>query len=214
LNPFIATFIIVLLRLRTEMCFLFLGEVLPREFYERDPAVVAKELLGKKLIRRLDEIFLEGMIVETEAYYGLDDPASRAYHGVKNYNSPMWRQPGRAFIYNVHRYWMFNIVAHEPNKVGAILIRALEPTKGIEVMKRHWTVKREFDLTNGPGKLAIALKIDKSLNGVSVTSRESEIVVVDNKMDFEIGCSHRIGVKKDLEKKLRFYVKGNKHVSR
>ncbi len=69
-------------------------------------------------------------------------------------------------------------------------------------------------LTNGPGKLMIALKIDKSLNGVPVTSRESAIVIANNKMEFEVGSSHRIGVKKDLERKLRFYIEGNKFVSR
>jgi len=78
---------------------LLLLEVLPREFYERAPVIVAEELLGKRLLRKSEENFLEGMIVETEAYYGLDDPASRAYHGMKNYNKAMWEEPGRAFIY-------------------------------------------------------------------------------------------------------------------
>ena len=193
---------------------MFPQEILPREFYQRDPEVVAKELLSKRLVRRLDENLLGGIIVETEAYYGLDDPASRAYHGVKNYNKLMWSEAGRAFIYNVHKYWMFNIVAHESKQIGAVLIRALEPTKGIEVMKKNRSVKREFDLTNGPGKLTIALRIDKSLNGISVTSPESEIVITDSRMEFEIGSSHRIGVNKDLDRKLRFFIKGNKFVSR
>jgi len=193
---------------------LFPWEVLPREFYERDPEIVAKELLGKRLIRKLDKNVLECIIVETEAYYGLHDPASRAYHGIKNYNKPMWKEPGRAFIYNVHNYWMFNIVAHKPNQIGAVLIRALEPTKGMKVMKRSRPVKRVFDLTNGPGKLTTALKIDKSLNGIPVTSGQSEIIITPNKMEFEIGSSHRIGVRKDLERKLRFFIKGNKSVSR
>ena len=190
------------------------GEVLPREFFRRKPENVAKELLGKRLIRKLDGDFLEGIIVETEAYYGLDDPASRAYYGIKDYNRPMWNEPGRAFIYNVHKYWMFNIVAHRPNEIGAVLIRALEPTKGIEIMKRNRPVRNIFDLTNGPGKLTVALKINKGLNGVPVTSRESEIVIAKNKMEFEIGSSYRIGVRKDLERKLRFFIKRNKFVSR
>jgi DNA-3-methyladenine glycosylase len=196
------------------MRLLFHGEVLPREFYERDPETVAKELLGKRLIRELGKNFLEGIIVETEAYYGLHDPASRAYHGIKNYNKPMWNEPGRAFIYNVHKYWMFNIVAHKPNQIGAVLIRAMEPTKGMEVMKKNRPVKKLFNLANGPGKLTIALKINQSLNGVPVTSCESKIVIANNKMEFEIGTSHRIGVRKDLERKLRFFIKGNKFVSR
>ncbi len=193
---------------------MFPQKILPREFYQRDPEVVAKELLGKRLVRRLDEDLLEGIIVETEAYYGLNDPASRAFHGVKNYNRLMWSEAGRVFIYNVHKYWMFNIVAHEVKRIGAVLIRALEPTKGIDIMKRNKPVKRMFDLTNGPGKLTTALKIDKSLNGIPINSPESEIVITDRKMEFEIGSSHRIGVNKDLDRRLRFFIKGNKFVSR
>lgn len=189
-------------------------EALPKEYYERDPETVAKSLLGKILIRKLDRVLLEGIIVETEAYYGLDDPASRAYHGVKNYNRLMWSQPGRTFIYNVHQYWMLNIVAHEPNKIGAVLIRALEPTKGIDAMKRNRQVENVFELTSGPGKLTKALWIDKSLNGVPVFSLEGEILIVDSKREFEIGSSHRIGVKEDLDRNLRFFIKGNRFVSR
>mgnify|MGYP002397054667 FL=1 len=80
-------------------------------------------------------------------------------------------------------------------------------------MKRNRPVKREFDLTNGPGKLTTALKIDKSLNGIPVTSPESEIVITDSKMEFEIGSSHRIGVNKDFNRKLRFFIERNKFVS-
>ncbi len=193
---------------------MFSSEILPREFFERDPEIVAKELLGKRLIRKLGKDFLEGIIVETEAYHGSNDPASRAYHGMRNYNKPMWNEPGRAFIYNVHKYWMFNVVAHKSDQVGAVLIRAVEPTKGIEAMKQNRPVKKVFNLTNGPGKLTTALKINKGLNEVSVSSFENEIIIVDNEKKFEIGSSHRIGVRKDLRKKLRFFVKGNKFVSR
>jgi DNA-3-methyladenine glycosylase len=192
----------------------FPRKILPREFYQRDPEVAARDLLGKRLVRRLDGNRLGGIIVETEAYYGLDDPASRAYHGIKNYNRLMWSEVGRAFIYNVHKYWMFNIVAHEAKHIGAVLIRALEPTKGMGVMKRNRSVKRIIDLTNGPGKLTTALKIDKGLNGIPVTLPESEIVITDSGIEFEIGSSHRIGVNKDLDRKLRFFIKGNKFVSR
>jgi DNA-3-methyladenine glycosylase len=195
------------------MAFLFSGSILSKGFFERNPEIVAKELLGKKLIRKLDKTFLEGIIVETEAYFSFNDPASRAYNGQKTFNKLMWGEPGKVFIYNVHKYWMFNIVAHETGQIGAVLLRAIEPTNGIKVMKTHRSVKKDVDLTNGPGKLTIALKIDKSLNGIPVTS-ESPIMIIDNKMEFKVGSSHRIGVKKDLKKKLRFYIKGNKFVSR
>jgi len=193
---------------------LYSGKALPKGFYERDPETVAKALLGKRLIRRLGKHFLEGVIVETEAYYGLNDPASRAYRGMKTYNQLMWREPGRIFIYNVHKYWMLNIVAHAPSRIGAVLLRAIEPRAGIEVMKRLRPVTNIVELANGPGKLTLALRIDKRVNGLSVTSSESTLTVVDNQMRPKIGSSHRIGVKRDLDRRLRFFIKGNTYVSR
>ncbi|UCC33900.1 MAG: DNA-3-methyladenine glycosylase, partial [Candidatus Bathyarchaeota archaeon] len=122
--------------------------------------------------------------------------------------------PGKTFIYNVHQYWMFNIVAHKPNEIGGVLIRAIEPTKGIEVMRRNRPVSNITKLTSGPGKLTISLAIDKSLNGIEVSSSDSDIFVCDDKMKYDVARSHRIGVKRDLERKLRFYIKENKFVSR
>ena len=190
------------------------GDVLSDTFYGRDPAVVARALLGKRLIRRWEGEVLGGFLVETEAYYGSGDPASRAFHGMKSYNRLMWGEPGRVFIYNVHRYWMFNIVAHEAGEVGAVLIRALEPTCGIDIMLRNRPVEDARELTSGPGKLTTALGIDKGLNGVDATDEGSAVFVVDDGGEFEVGASHRIGVRRDLEEKLRFYVKGNRFVSR
>ena len=190
------------------------GKILVFDFYERDPATVARELLGKRLIRRLGGDVLEAILVETEAYYGLGDPASRAFHGKKNYNRPMWSTPGKVFIYNVNRYWMLNIVAHRPGEVGAVLIRALEPVKGIEVMIRHRPVDAVRELSSGPGKLTLALNIDRSLNDVDVTNDDSDVFFVSNDLDFEIGTSHRIGVKRDLAEELRFYIIGNSFVSK
>jgi DNA-3-methyladenine glycosylase len=190
-------------------------KILPKHFYERDPEIVAKELLGKKLIRKIGSSNLEGTIVETEAYYGLTDPSSRAFLGKKKYNRAMWQEPGKAFIYNVHKYWMFNVIAHEPNRVGAVLVRAIEPTSGINIMKRNRPVNKLESLTNGPGKLTLALQIDKSLNGLPVTSKESQVIITEgSKTPTKIGSSGRIGVKKDLERDLRFYVEDNKFISR
>jgi len=190
------------------------GPVLPVDFYERSPETVARELLGKILVRRLDDHEVTGVIVETEAYFGLGDPASRAYDGKKAYNHLMWGQPGRTFIYNVHRYWMLNIVAHEPNEIGAVLLRALEPIGGIEHMKRYRPVDELVELTNGPGKLTLALHIDKTVNGVVVASPGSEIRVVDHTAPGVISRSHRIGVRLDLERPLRYFIAGNEFVSR
>jgi DNA-3-methyladenine glycosylase len=188
--------------------------VLSRRFYERDTAVVARDLLGKVLVRRLGGWSLGGVIVETEAYYGVDDPASRAYHGRKRYNAVMFGEPGRLFVYNVHRYWMLNFVAHEPGKVGGVLVRALEPTIGVEKMMENRPVERLEELTSGPGRLTVALGVDRSLNGSPVDEEARPVHVLDNHLSFEVGRSGRIGVAKDLPLELRFYVKGNGFVSR
>jgi DNA-3-methyladenine glycosylase len=188
--------------------------VLTRSFYARDTAEVARDLLGKKLIRRLGGDSLEGLIVETEAYYGVDDPASRAYGGRKRYNEVMFGEPGRLFIYNVHRYWMLNFVAHEPGKVGGVLIRAIEPVKGVKIMRMNRSAKDIRELTSGPGKLTLALGVGKSLNGCSATDEGCPAHVLENKLVFEVGESHRVGVREDLPERLRFYVEGNGFVSR
>jgi len=191
------------------------GKVVPREFYERDPAEVARELLGKILVRKLDNVSLKGMIVETEAYYGQDDPASRAYKGRKKFNELMFKDVGKTFIYMVHGNWLLNIVAHPRDGVGAVLIRAVEPLEGVEIMMRNRGVRSIYSLTNGPGKLTKALAITKDLNGIDVTDRVSKLKIIETiQYEFEVQHSYRIGVKKDLPIKLRFFIKGNKFVSR
>ena len=190
--------------------------ILRRSFYERDPVLVAKDLLGKILKRKINSKILSGKIVETEAYYGEKDPASRAYLGRPKYCVKlMHSKPGKALIYMVHANWLFNVVAHEKGKVGAVLIRAVEPLEGIEEMKKNRKVKKIYELTNGPGKLCKSFKITKELNGVDVTNKKSEIQILKGKEGkFKICSSHRIGVTKDLKRKLRFFVKGNKFVSK
>jgi DNA-3-methyladenine glycosylase len=188
-------------------------QVLPRSFYKRRTDTVAQELLGKILVRRLDDELLGGIIVETEAYFGGDDPASRAYDGLKTYNRVMFEKPGHLFIYNVHQYWMLNLIAHNDG-VGGILIRAIEPTMGLEIMKQNRPVKRLCDLTSGPGKLTLALNVDKNLNGVDATRIDSPVYVLDNQYRHVIGTSHRIGVTRDLPEPYRYYVKNNEFVSK
>lgn len=188
-------------------------QVLPRGFYKRRTDTVAKELLGKILVRRLDDTLLGGIIVETEAYFGGDDPASRAFQGLKTYNRVMFEEPGHVFIYNVHQYWMLNLIAHDDG-VGGILIRAIEPTMGLETMKQNRPVKHLRDLSSGPGKLTLALDVDKSLNGVDATSADSLVYVLDNEHNHEVGTSHRIGVTRDLPEHYRYYVKNNEFVSK
>jgi len=126
---------------------------------------------------------------------------------------PMWGIPGLAFIYNVHNNWMLNVVAHEPDSVGAVLIRALEPLSRIELMMANRRVNNIIKLTSGPGRLTRAFKIDKELNCVDLTRSESPLFIMDGEVVHEIGSSHRIGVKRDLDEELRFYIRGNPFVS-
>jgi len=191
-----------------------LTSIFKRIFFQRDPENVALDLLGTKLVRKFNLQIFEGMIVETEAYYGEKDPASRAYNGLKFYNKAMWSLPGNLFIYNVHKYWMFNIVAHYPNEVGAVLIRAVEPLTGIEEMMKNRQIDDIYQLTNGPGKLTIAFNIDNSLNEIDITSEKSRIHIVKYKRDFKIASSKRIGVKKDLKRNMRFFIDSNRYVSK
>jgi len=187
---------------------------LSKNFYLRSPDIVAKELLGKVLIRRFGRCTLSGKIVETEAYFGEGDPASRAANGKKKFNLAMWEDVGKAFIYMVHNNWLFNVVAHEKGKVGAVLIRAIEPLEGIEVMKKNRGINDLRNLTNGPGKLTKALGITKEFNGIDLTNSKSEIFIVKGKEEeFEICKSHRIGFSRDLNVRLRFFINGNQFVS-
>ena len=190
-------------------------QILPRDFYSHNPATVAEDLLGKTLVRRLDSEVIVGRIVETEAYFGIKDPASRAHIGRKTHNEPMFLESGRTFIYMVHANWLLNIVAHPNGSVGGVLLRAVEPLQGIEIMLRNRRVRDIRDLTNGPGKLATAFAVTKALKGVDVTDEKSQLVIMGGaKNQFEIESSHRIGVTADLPQKLRFYVKGNMFISR
>ena len=190
-------------------------KVISKGFYERDPAQVAKDLLGKVLVRKLQSNVLSGKIVETEAYYGGNDPASRAYKGRKRFNELMFLDVGKTFIYMVHGNWLLNIVAHVRGGVGAVLIRAIEPLEGVEAMLENRSVKNMRELTSGPGKLTKALAITKDLNGVDVTKKDSKLFVAEGRNEnFQIGTSSRIGVKADLPQNLRFFIKGNVFVSK
>jgi len=188
---------------------------LPREFYLRDPAEVARDLLGRILVRVIDGHRLSCKIVEVEAYYGPEDPASRARKG-GDLRRVMFGGVGIALIYGIHRQWLLNIVAHEEGKPGAVLIRSGEPLEGVELMKKFRGIDDPPLLTSGPGRLTKAMNIDKRLHG-------KPVYVMDYGLWIEKGekfpsklieISHRIGVSEDLPIPLRFYVKDNAYVSR
>ena len=187
---------------------------LPRRFYERSPDIVAIELLGKELIAKVRSRVTAGIIVETEAYFGKGDPASRASKRKTPMNEIMWDRGGLAFIYMVHGNWLFNITADKPGVPGAVLIRAIEPTKGVETMKRRRHAKYT-ELTSGPGKLTQALGITNRHHGSDVTDPTNEIIVERGlKKKFQLCTSHRIGVRDDTKRELRFFVKDCPFVSK
>jgi DNA-3-methyladenine glycosylase len=188
---------------------------LPRSFYERDTARVARELLGKVLVHRSADGTTSGKIVETEAYYGRGDPASRASRRRTKLNWLMWERGGLAFVYMVHGRWLFNITTERQGIPGAVLIRALEPLEGLELMRRRRGTKDERRLTSGPGRLTQAMGITYDLHGTDLTSPTGKLVVIKGAgKQVKIASSHRIGVAADLKRELRFYLEGNPYVSR
>ena len=186
-----------------------------RSFYERDTAQVARDLLSKVLIHRSPECTTSGKIVETEAYYGKGDPASRASRKRTKLNWLMWERGGLAFVYMVHGQWLFNVTTEREGVPGAVLIRAMEPLEGLKLMKRRRKTADERNLTSGPGKLTQAMGITSAHHGLDITNSKSELIITPGgDGPVKIACSHRIGVSADLKRKLRFYVRGNSHVSK
>jgi len=182
-------------------------KILPVKFYERDTLKVAKELLGKIIVKG----GTAGIIVETEAYK--KDGASHASKRTPR-SEIMFGPPGRAYVYFIYgNYYCLNFVTEKNGIPGAVLIRAVEPIKGINIMKRRRKCDDIRNLTSGPGKLCQAFGITKEHNGTSLIN--GPIKVLDNKMKFEIGVSKRIGISgKDADLPWRFYIKGNEFVSK
>ncbi len=187
---------------------------LPRSFYERDPSAVARELLGKVLVHRSGEGLTSGRIVETEAYYGEGDPASRASRGRGGLSEVMWGPGGISFVYMVHGNWLFNAVAFPEGKAGAVLVRALEPLQGLELMRRRRGVEEERELTSGPGKLTEAMGITGLHHGRDLTDPDGELLILPGRRVRRFMRSRRIGVKEDLPERLRFFLPGSPFVSK
>jgi DNA-3-methyladenine glycosylase len=190
--------------------------VLPREFYQRDPKIVAQELLGKLLVRELDDKRISGIIVETEAYLADNDEAAHAFKGKTNRNKSLFLDGGHAYVYRIHAQHCLDAVCQTEGVGGSVLIRAVEPVAGIEIMQRLRGVDELLKLTTGPGKLCKALAIDMSFDGADLTLPNSalKICTPDTNITHEIISSSRIGISKAKEHQLRFYIKHNKFISR
>ncbi len=189
-------------------------------FYQRPTEVVAKDLLGKKLVRTIRnnnmQFRLAGIIVETEAYGYSDDLASHAYVGPTGRNKIMFGDVGKAYVYFTYgNHFCLNVSARRSKvEAGAILIRGIEPVEGIELMRQFRPVDDIYSLTSGPGKLTQALNITSLLNGTDMTNSESEIYIEFGKRPKHIVTTPRIGITRALDKEWRFVDPSSPFISR
>lgn len=185
--------------------------ILQRDFYSRNSAQVAKELLGQKMVRKLPGILLIGIICETEAYFDHTDSASHASKGKTPRNSVMFGPAGISYVYFVYgMHNMFNIVTEQEGRAGAVLVRAVFPVDGIESMIQYRN-GRTHDLTNGPAKLCQAFRIDRSLNNIDLTvGRDLCLEERETISEKFINSGPRIGIhyaeEKDRNADLRFWL--------
>jgi DNA-3-methyladenine glycosylase len=190
---------------------------LSRSFYSRPAPRVAKSLLGKILVRKIGNTILSGKIVEVEAYRQ-NDPASHTYRGKTRRNEVMFGEAGHMYVYFTYgMHFCANIVTGKVGIGEAVLLRAVEPIEGIVKMKRNRgflkDVRHPCTLTNGPAKLCEALKIKGEDNGADL--RGDKIFLIEGESPKSvIGTSTRIGITRCKEKKWRFFLKGNKWVSK
>ncbi|HVC89670.1 MAG TPA: DNA-3-methyladenine glycosylase [Acidobacteriaceae bacterium] len=195
------------------------GRQLARSFFDAPPEQVARELLGKILVRRDTEERLIGRIVETEAYLGEHDPAAHAASGRTARNAVLYGPPGHAYVYSIYGlHYCINVSCLPEGIPGCVLLRALEPLKGSPEMRRNRGMSASTDLhqlASGPGKLCQAFGITRAAdNGLDLTSAESPLGLVED--DFECGevlVTPRIGIRKAADLPLRFFLAGHACVS-
>ena len=182
--------------------------ILPREFYSKDTIKVAKNLLGKKIIRKIGRHEISGIITETEAYRHKDDPASHAFRKITERNKIMFENVGFAYVYFTYgMHFCFNIVAKNPKiAAGAVLIRAIKPEKGITIMQENRGNTSLKNLVNGPAKLAQALAITKEHYGIDIT-KNSKLYISEGIKPKKIIASPRIGIKEATDRLWNFKIK-------
>jgi DNA-3-methyladenine glycosylase len=192
------------------------GRILSRHFYDRETEIVARELLGATLECRTSDGVASGRIVETEAYLGEHDAACHAAAGRTERTSPLYGRPGIAYVYFIYGvHWCINAVTRAEGLPSAVLIRALEPVRGVKLMReRRGNPPRDRDLTNGPSKLCEALSIDGKMNWSSLQRGPVVIREATRVTDASVIVTPRIGIRKAADWPLRYIIRGNEFVSR
>lgn len=187
---------------------------LPQSFYRRSALVVARDLLGTLLVHRTSAGTVVGRIVETEAYLGVKDPASHAYRGQTNRNRAMFGPPGRAYIYFTYgMHYCFNIVCRDHGIAAAVLIRALEPVRGLPLMHKRRRVNDVHQLTNGPAKLVSAMGITKEYYDQPVYRGPLTVQRPLGDRPKHISRGPRIGISRGQQFPYRFWLTDNSSVS-
>ena len=191
---------------------------IPRHFYAQPTIQVARQLLGQYLVRNHPDGKTVGKIVETEAYVGPHDLACHAAKGRTARTEVMFGPPGHAYVYFIYGvYYCLNIVTEKIGHASAVLIRALEPIEGIELMQKRRGTEKLHSLASGPGKLCLAMAIDKALNAVDMSRGHLLYVEDRNEPPPKILATPRIGVDyagKWKDKRWRFLVRGSEFVSK
>lgn len=192
---------------------------LDREFYRRHPADVAPDLLGKLLVRQLGDVTLCGKIVETEAYCSTDS-ASHTFRGLTERNKAMFGEVGHAYIYFIHGlHYCLNVTARVDTPAGGVLIRALEPLRGVDAMQKLRSRSALRDLASGPAKLTQALNIDKGLYGADMTLPGPLFIAADTANsnttnEGVIATTPRIGISRATDVLWRFILQGSDFLSK
>lgn len=188
-----------------------------KSFYLQDGLTLARKLIGKYLVRKLNGYELKGKIVETEAYMGINDQGSHTYGGKRTERTKiLYAEGGLVYVYSIYGiYYCLNIVANQESTPQAVFIRALEPINGISTMKKNRDKTNIKNLTNGPSKLCQALKIDKALYGYDL-KKGGNLYLENGKVVENISSSPRINIdyaQEDKDRPWRFYESGNPFVS-
>jgi DNA-3-methyladenine glycosylase len=188
---------------------------LPVSFFDRPAALVARELLGALVVSRAGDVRTSARIVETEAYLGYRDPASHGYlHRRNDRNAALFGPPGSWYVYLSYGiHWCANLVCEGEGTASAVLLRALEPVEGVEVMRERRGRMDDRDLCSGPGKLCQALGITRDLDGRMMAKSDVVVRPPSVVLPFDVLATPRIGITKAADWPLRFVVHGNPHVS-